>query len=167
MWTRISGRYRRFAVVAQPISRPVPASFQPCQGRHSEVTSAIAWWDFRGFPLVSQGGRWTLDGMDLMDAAATAARRRTSGDLGDRSMDALAFVSSRPLGTTRAADLAAQLGIDAKTAGTNLSRLYESGRIANLSAPEAFTHRCWKRWKCWKRSPKTTLRTLPTSLWMG
>lgn len=81
------------------------------------------------YALVIQEGRWKLDGMDLLDAANTVARRRVSGDLGDRSMDALTFVNGRPLGT-RAADLAKHLGIDAKSAGTYLSRLCESGRIA-------------------------------------
>ncbi len=81
------------------------------------------------YALVSSDGRWRIDGMDLMDAAATATRRRDSGELGDRSIDALTFISGRPLGT-RAADLASHLGIDPKTAGTYLLRLYESGRIA-------------------------------------
>ena len=81
------------------------------------------------YALNTEGGRWSLDGMDLLDAAATAAKRRESERLSDRSSDALRFVNSRPLGT-RAADLAAHLGVDSKTAGTYLLRLFDSGRIA-------------------------------------
>ena len=80
------------------------------------------------YALVTHDGRWKLDGMDLLDAAAAAERRRASGNLGDRSIDALTFVNARRQGT-KAADLAAHLGIDGKTAGTYLSRLYDAGRI--------------------------------------
>lgn len=81
------------------------------------------------YALTTQDGRWSLDGMDLMDAAAAAAKRRESGDLGDRSAEALAFVSSRPAGT-RPADLAAHLDIDGKVANNLLLRLFDSQRIA-------------------------------------
>ncbi|OBB76850.1 hypothetical protein A5759_05255 [Mycobacterium sp. 852014-52144_SCH5372336] len=79
------------------------------------------------YALLSSAGRWSLDGMDLLDAAATARRRRESADLGDRSAEAVAFVNGR--GETRPADLAEHLGIDGNSAGTYLRRLYESGRI--------------------------------------
>jgi hypothetical protein len=80
------------------------------------------------YALTTENGRWRLDGTDLADAAATAATRRVSGDLSDRSTDALAFVNARPLGT-RAGDLANHLGVDGDTAGRYLRRLYDSGRI--------------------------------------
>ncbi|MGV9870138.1 AAA family ATPase [Rhodococcus koreensis] len=76
--------------------------------------------------------RWTLDGMDLPDAAATAAKRKNSGNLGDRSADAYTFVHGRPDGT-RAVDLAGHLGIGTDDAGRYLRRLYEGGRIRKLS----------------------------------
>lgn len=81
------------------------------------------------YALTTHDGRWTLDGMDLMDAAAAAATRRASADLGDRSLDAIAFVNSRPLGT-RPSDLATHLGISGNDAGTYLRRLHDAGRIA-------------------------------------
>ena len=85
------------------------------------------------YALTTEGGRWTLDGMDLMDAAATVAKRRDSDSLGDRSLDVLTFVNTRPLGT-RQADLAEHLGIDNDTAGRYLvasSRVvYESDLIS-------------------------------------
>lgn len=84
------------------------------------------------YALVTEEGRWTLDGQDLLDAAATVDRRAESAKLGDRSMDALVFVNGRPLGT-KPADLAAHLGIDADTAGKYLRRLSETGRIAKKS----------------------------------
>ncbi|SBS73707.1 conserved hypothetical protein [uncultured Mycobacterium sp.] len=80
------------------------------------------------YALTTEGGRWSLDGMDLMDAAATVAKRKDSDSLGDRSLDALTFVNGRPLGT-RQADLAGHLGIDNDTAGRYLRRLHDAGRI--------------------------------------
>ena len=81
------------------------------------------------YALTTQDGRWSLDGQDLMDAAAAASKRRDSGELGDRSLDAVTFVNSRPLGT-RQADLAQHLGIDNDTAGRYLRRLHDAARIA-------------------------------------
>lgn len=80
------------------------------------------------YALTTRDGRWTLDGMDLMDAAAAVAKRRDSEHLGDRSVDAMAFVNGRPLGT-RPGDLATHLGIGSNDAGTYLRRLHEAGRI--------------------------------------
>lgn len=81
------------------------------------------------YALMTAAGRWVLDGMDLMDAAAAVAKRKDSENLGDRSVDALMFVNSRPLGT-RPSDLATHLGIDSNVAGNYLRRLHETGRIA-------------------------------------
>ncbi|CAN5754731.1 hypothetical protein BH09ACT7_BH09ACT7_32480 [soil metagenome] len=80
------------------------------------------------YALTTHDGRWTLDGMDLMDAAAAVAKRKDSEHLGDRSVDALVFVNGRPLGT-RPSDLAKHLGIGGNDAGTYLRRLHEAGRI--------------------------------------
>ncbi len=78
------------------------------------------------YALTVTDGVWQLDGGNLREAASTAAKRRDAGDLGDRSLDAMEFVNSRPL--TRPADLAEHLGIDDNLAGQYLRRLYESGR---------------------------------------
>ena len=80
------------------------------------------------YALTTHEGRWTLDGMDLMDAAAAVSKRKDSEHLGDRSVDALVFVNGRPLGT-RPGDLATHLGIGSNDAGTYLRRLHEAGRI--------------------------------------
>ncbi|MFI2559990.1 AAA family ATPase [Nocardia farcinica] len=82
------------------------------------------------YALVTEGGRWRLDGMDLTDAAAAVERRRSAGSLGDRSMDVLAHVMTN--GPTTPRDIADTFGIDNKTASVYLSRLHESGRIAKL-----------------------------------
>lgn len=84
------------------------------------------------YALTTAAGRWILDGNDLAEAAATARTRREFGDLGDRSIDALAFVNARPMGT-RPAELADHLGIDADTAGRYLRRLAAAGRIGRRS----------------------------------
>jgi hypothetical protein len=73
-------------------------------------------------------GAWQLDGSALAEAAAKAAQVRAASGLGDRSHDVLEVVNRRPSGT-RAADVADELGIDAKQAGTYLGRLADTGRI--------------------------------------
>ncbi|WP_422748605.1 AAA family ATPase [Mycobacterium sp. WMMD1722] len=102
--------------------------------RHaSEAILSVTGRDVREdeYALMTHDGRWSLDGMDLLDAAATARRRRESGDLGDRSTEAVAFVNGRP--ETRPADLAGHLGINGNDAGTYLRRLADAGRIAKRS----------------------------------
>ncbi|MGQ4618446.1 AAA family ATPase [Nocardia sp. R7R-8] len=80
------------------------------------------------YALITEDGRWSLDGMDLMDAAAAVETRQQTSQLGDRTMDALAFVAARPLGT-RATDLAEKLGISNDDAGKYLRRLLDKGLI--------------------------------------
>ncbi|WP_454194324.1 AAA family ATPase [Nocardia sp. Marseille-Q1738] len=80
------------------------------------------------YALITEDGRWSLDGMDLMDAAAAVETRQQTAQLGDRTMDALAFVAARPLGT-RATDLAEKLGISNDDAGKYLRRLLDKGLI--------------------------------------
>ncbi len=80
------------------------------------------------YALVADGGRWFLDGMDLMDSAATVERRREAGNLGDRTMDIFQYVMDH--GPTTPAVVAEALSMDNKLVGNKLSQLYESGRIA-------------------------------------
>ncbi len=80
------------------------------------------------YALTTEGGLWKLDGDDLTAAAEAVQTRKSTENLGDRSAEAFAFVSGRPLGT-RPDDLAKQLGIDNKLAGNYLLRLHEAGRI--------------------------------------
>ncbi|WP_433681932.1 AAA family ATPase [Nocardia sp. CA-119907] len=79
------------------------------------------------YALTADGGRWELDGMDLLDAAATVEKRREAGNLGDRSMDIYTYVMEH--GPTTPADVAKALSMDNKLAGNKLAQLYESGRI--------------------------------------
>jgi len=80
------------------------------------------------YALTTEGGLWKLDGADLTAAAEAVQTRKSTENLGDRSAEAFAFVSGRPLGT-RPDDLAKHLGIDNKLAGNYLLRLHEAGRI--------------------------------------
>ncbi|MGW4121040.1 AAA family ATPase [Nocardia sp. NPDC004711] len=80
------------------------------------------------YALTVEGGKWVLDGMDLVDAAATVDRRKDAGNLGDRSMDIYAYVMAN--GPTTPRDIAERFGMDNKLAGNALARLYESGRIS-------------------------------------
>ncbi|WP_068274839.1 AAA family ATPase [Aldersonia kunmingensis] len=84
------------------------------------------------YALTTTGGRWALDGMDLMDAAAAASRRRASDGLADPSVKAVEFVASRSTGT-RPAELAEHLGVDPNRASTVLQRLHSAGRIGKQS----------------------------------
>lgn len=84
------------------------------------------------YAIEFDGGRWTLDGADLRDAAANLSERRATENLGERSADVVAFVNRNPEGV-RAAEVAESLGIDASQARTYLSRLEQAGRIAKAS----------------------------------
>lgn len=82
------------------------------------------------YAVKTDDGIWSLDGMDLLDAAATVESRtehQNRNRLGNRSMDAMKFVNSRP--TTTPKDLADHLGIDSKIAGNMLGKLCEGGYI--------------------------------------
>jgi len=79
------------------------------------------------YAITSSEGMWRLDGGDLAAARATAEQTRATAGLGDRSAAVVEFVNGRT--ATKAGDLAAHLGVDAKTAGTYLGRAHESGRI--------------------------------------
>ncbi|GAT02060.1 AAA family ATPase [Mycolicibacterium fortuitum] len=77
---------------------------------------------------------WSLDGMDIVDAAATVDTRReraAEGKLGDVKLDAIRFVNGRE--STTPAELAEHLGIDNKVAGTRLGELFKTGYIAKPS----------------------------------
>ncbi|MGV0607377.1 AAA family ATPase [Mycolicibacterium sp. XJ1904] len=78
------------------------------------------------------GGAWSLSGQGLADAAVEAQNRRDTKNLGDRALEALAFVNTHPAGVT-AEDLAEQLGISNNDAGTYLRRLNAKGRISKPS----------------------------------
>lgn len=77
------------------------------------------------YALVMDGGLWTLDGLDLSDAAATAQKREDASSLGDISVNILTFVREHPEGC-KAAAVVAKFGQDAYQ---YLKRLEESGRL--------------------------------------
>ena len=81
------------------------------------------------YAVKTDNGIWSLDGMDILDAAATVTTRaeHQQNKLGNRSLDIMKFVGSRT--TTTPGDVAAHLSIDAKVAGTLLARLADSGHI--------------------------------------
>lgn len=79
------------------------------------------------YALVVEDGRWRLDGMDLMDAAATVELRKDQEKLGNLSMDIYQLVADK--GSVTPAEVARELGIDNKTAGVYLGRLAKDGRI--------------------------------------
>ncbi|WP_245925997.1 AAA family ATPase [Nocardia nova] len=83
------------------------------------------------YALLMDNGKWNLDGMDLLDAAATVDKRRNQQQtdrLGDRSNEYLDFVGKRPAGT-RPADLAKEFKCTPNEASTYLQRLYNKGLI--------------------------------------
>ncbi|BBZ04891.1 hypothetical protein MCHIJ_43280 [Mycolicibacterium chitae] len=83
------------------------------------------------YGVKTEGGLWSLDGQDILDAAATIDTRReraAENKLGDRKLEAVKFVNSRE--STTPAELAAHLGIDNRIAGTRLGELFKDGHIA-------------------------------------
>ncbi|OBA66049.1 hypothetical protein A5633_03015 [Mycolicibacterium elephantis] len=86
------------------------------------------------YALTVDNGIWTLDGVDILDAAATVTTRAEESqqtNLGSKSLDALAFVATRP--ATTPAELAEHLGIDGQEAGRQLKRLFDGGYIDKAS----------------------------------
>lgn len=85
------------------------------------------------YAVKTDNGIWTLDGMDILDAAATITTRaeRQQNRLGDRSHDAVRFVNSRPSTTPK--DLAEHLGIDNRVAGNLLGKLRDGGYVEQSS----------------------------------
>jgi AAA domain len=81
------------------------------------------------YAVKTDNGIWTLDGMDILDAAATVTTRaeRQQTRLGDRSHDAVKFVNSRP--TTTPKDLADHLSVDSRIASVMLGRLRDGEYI--------------------------------------
>ncbi|MET7619034.1 AAA family ATPase [Streptomyces sp. NPDC005408] len=77
------------------------------------------------YALVMDSGLWTLDGLNLADAAATAQRREDASGLGDVSVNILQFVREHPDGC-KAKDVVEKFGRDAYQ---YLGRLEESGRL--------------------------------------
>lgn len=86
------------------------------------------------YAVRTEGGLWFLDGMDILDAAATVNTRReraSENKLGTRSLDAMKFVNGRE--TTTPAELASHLGTDNRQAAVLLGRLHEDGHIDKQS----------------------------------
>jgi hypothetical protein len=86
------------------------------------------------YAVRTEGGLWSLDGQDILAAAATVNTRReqsAESKLGAQSLDIMKFVNSRE--STTPAELGAHLGIDNKVAGTLLGRLHDAGYIAKPS----------------------------------
>ena len=80
------------------------------------------------YAVKTDNGIWSLDGMDILDAAATVTTRaERQARLGDRSHDAVKFVNSRTSTTPK--DLAAHLDIDNRVAGNLLGKLRDGGYV--------------------------------------
>jgi len=82
------------------------------------------------YAVRTEGGLWSLDGQDILDAAATIDTRRERANqskLGNRSTDALVFINQRA--QTTPTDLAEHLDITSKAAGDLLRDLFERDYI--------------------------------------
>jgi DnaB-like helicase N terminal domain/AAA domain len=80
------------------------------------------------YAVTFTGGSWALDGTSLPAAEATARTRRFTAGLSDRSAEVLELVGQHPHGIGATA-VGEALGIDAKTAGVYLGRLFANRRI--------------------------------------
>ncbi|KAF0968363.1 MULTISPECIES: AAA family ATPase [Gordonia] len=106
--------------------------------KSNEATLAVTGRDIveREVALVTEDGRWRLDGDSIEAAESQGETRKDRQRLGDLSIDVLEYVNGR--GATTPAEVAAEFGVDNKHAGVILSRLYESGR---LTKPKRGTYR--------------------------
>ncbi|WP_062311541.1 AAA family ATPase [Demequina rhizosphaerae] len=115
------------------------------------------------YAVVSDAGRWTVDGGSLADAARLATERRSEHGLGDRSAEVVAYVRQHPQGV-RAGEVAEALGLDGKTAGTYLGRLEDAGRIRR---PSRGLYTPVESVGSVESEPDSTLSTLSTALLDG
>ncbi|WP_204806460.1 AAA family ATPase [Mycobacterium riyadhense] len=86
------------------------------------------------YAVKTDNGIWTLDGMDILDAAATITTRAEQAQqirLGTRSLDAMKFVNTRP--STTPPELAEHLKVDSQEAGRQLKRLFDGGYVEKAS----------------------------------
>ncbi|MDT2004558.1 AAA family ATPase [Rhodococcus opacus] len=82
------------------------------------------------YSVTSTDGMWTLDGGGLEQAAQAVADGKQTRNVGDRMAEVIKFISSRP--ETRAADVAAHLGMETNQARSYLSRAHENKRITKV-----------------------------------
>lgn len=83
------------------------------------------------YALDMSSGAWRLAGATLDDAASTAANRRATESISDRSIDVLEQVNGHPGGVSPSI-VATKLGLDGKTVGTYLGRLADAGRVRKI-----------------------------------
>lgn len=82
------------------------------------------------YALTFDAARWTLDGVDLTEAASCARKRKATANLSDRSIDVYDHVHRHPEGVSPA-EVALALQLDRTAAQVYLSRLAEKGRITH------------------------------------
>ena len=80
------------------------------------------------YAMNSVDGSWYLDGRNLDEAERNAEQAKATANLGDQQAEIVRLVNARP-GGVRAADVAGELDIDPKDAGTYLLRAEKAGRI--------------------------------------
>jgi hypothetical protein len=80
------------------------------------------------YALVSERGRWLLEGADLSESVTAAQERKDVENLGGQSKAILAYFAEHPEGA-RSRDVAEKFG---KTAYTYLSRLADAGQLEKL-----------------------------------
>jgi hypothetical protein len=80
------------------------------------------------YALVSDAGRWLLDGKDLSESASIAEDRRGGDDLGEKSRQILDYIAHHPEGA-KASEMAEKFG---KQAYAYLSRLTEAGKLTKV-----------------------------------
>ena len=98
--------------------------------KSNEATLSVTGRDIteREIALVTEDGRWRLDGFTIDAATEKVEERKQRGDLGDKSLDVLQAVmaAAQPI---KAADIAATTGIHADHVRQYLKRLVDAGRI--------------------------------------
>ncbi|MGV9481338.1 MULTISPECIES: AAA family ATPase [Gordonia] len=103
------------------------------QRKSNDATLAITGRDVteREIALVTDGGRWSLDGFTIEGAEHTVEIRREQNQQGDLTLEVLSFVrnQSKPVTPKQVAE---KFSIEPKTAGTYLGRLEKRQHLFRL-----------------------------------
>lgn len=82
------------------------------------------------YAMTMHGGRWTLGGNDLAQAASKARETKATANLGDRSAEIVAYVSGQSV-PVNAKSVADALGMSNDDSGRYLRRLRDSGKVSS------------------------------------
>ncbi|WP_290703790.1 MULTISPECIES: AAA family ATPase [Gordonia] len=101
--------------------------------KSNEATLAITGRDVteREIALLTDNGKWELDGFTIESAEQVVETRKEKGHQGDQSLEILGYAKQHPIVTPKL--VAAHFKIDPKTAGTYLGRLVDREHLFRIA----------------------------------